>query len=256
MTMYHLLASAPFASPLNAAMMRSLGRSRAQLTRAGYALNGTPLRAKVTVSEKLFGHAATGFENFFTHASTRAEITAARLDAPIQRLVIVATPQVDLFPALWRGIASRCQIESFESHKNAIFGATRGWADLVEDLLNTIEPAEIIVIPGTPSVQEAAAELVPGAQIETDPTLDPVMPDTALSMIQRLYRQGKTLPPRQLMRLQSWHVRLPQGAPLARFTAPEIAYLNARFADDMDRLSALSRVRIAGANRCQQVAAQ
>ena len=72
MTMYHLLASAPFASPLNAAMMRSLGRSRAQLTRAGYALNGTPLHAKVTVSEKLFGHAATGFENFFANASTRA----------------------------------------------------------------------------------------------------------------------------------------------------------------------------------------
>ena len=256
MTMYHLLASAPFSTPLNASLMRSLGRSRAPLARAGYALNGDPLRAKIAVSEKLFGHAASGFENFFSHASTRAEITAARLDAPIQRLVIVATPQVDLFPALWRGIAARCQIDSFESHKNAIFGATRGWADLVEDLLNTIEPAEIIVIPGTPSVSAAAAELVPGAQIEVDASVDPVMEDTALAMIQRLYRQGKTLPPRQLLRLQAWHARLPQGAPLASFTAPEAEYLNARFEEDMDRLGALKRVRIAAYETPALLAAQ
>ncbi|WP_376872545.1 hypothetical protein [Albirhodobacter sp. R86504] len=246
MIVHHLLASAPFASPLNAALSRSLGRSRAQMARAGFALNGAPTRAKVVVSEKLFGYSASGFENFFSNAVARAAVTAGRLDGPIKRLVIQATPQSELFPALWRGIAARAQVDSFESHKDKIFGATRGWAELIEDLVNVIEPAEVVVLTGKPSQLAACAELVPGARIDIDNFEDPAMPDTALAMIQRLYTQGQVLPPRQVLRLQSWHARLPQCAPLAAFTQAEAAYLDARFADDMDRVSCLGRVRIVG----------
>lgn len=194
----------------------------------------------------LAGRAAAGMTGFFPDALARAKAYGARLGGPVDRLVIPLLPYDLYLPMLWRGLAQRRAMPDFSEMAQALIATTRGWPDVVADLVAGLQPSQTLILPAPVSAAEALAVLVPEVALVAAQSDYRDTPDTALCMLQRLYRQKVTIAPRQVARLVAFHTKLPQPAPIAAFTAAEAAALRRRFAADLDRIGALAGVKIAG----------
>lgn len=248
---HHVFAAPPQSGPLARALARTLAHHQAEVA----ALAAPRPAPCLHVEDLLPGRGIAGLEGFFPEARARAEGYRARLHGPVARLVLSVLP-LDLYlPMLWRAQALRRLMPGFDTMAPALTTCRRGWADVVADLVTALAPAETVVIPAPVDAAVALAQLMPGLSLPLPMLTATETPDTALAMLQRLYRQGVVVPPRQIARLSTYHARLPQPAPLAAFGADEAACLRTRFAADLDRIAALPGVRICG-RTVQHLAAQ
>lgn len=245
---HHIFASLPASGALAAGVARALACHPAQLAGAGYgpAVLGPVAEGGVHVDETIAGRAIAGLEGFFAQAGVRAAAYGARLNGPVARLVVPLLPYDLYFPALWRHLAARRAMPDFATLEGAIAAQRRGWVELVGELMAALQPAETVVLPAPVSVTQVLGALVPGAGL-SGPALEPctaAMPDTALAMLQRLYRAGVTVSPRQAQRLAEVHARQPQPAALAAFEPLAAAKLRRRFGADLERLGQMKGLRI------------
>lgn len=230
-SIHHIFVSFPATAGLGAHVARSLAR-------------GGERPRGVQVNEGMAGRAAVGLSGFFAQMRPRAEAFAAKLDGPVGRLVVPVLPYDSYFPALWRHQAARRAMPDFEALAPGLLGTARGWAEVVEDLIAALKPAQTILLPAPVAVDDVLSALVPEGAARATPGLDPRLPDTALAMLQRLYRSGVQLPPRQVSRLMAFHLRQPQPAPLAAFAPLDVAQLRRRYSRDLARLERLPGVRL------------
>ncbi len=243
---HQIFAALPATGSLAANVARTLAIGHRELAGAGYgaAVLGPVGGGGVHVDETICGRAAAGLDGFFAQAAARARAFAARLNGPVTRLVVPVLPYDLYFPSLWRHQAARRAMPDFASLAAQLGADPRGWVDLVEELVAALAPQEVVILPAPLRAAQVLAALVPAAGLAAQDTPPAAMPDTALAMLQRLYRSGVRISPRQAARLAEVHARQPQPAPLASFAPLEAARLRQRFGADIDRLAGLPGVRI------------
>ena len=117
---------------------------------------------------------------------------------------------------------------------------------MVAEMMAALCPREVVLLPAPVTMAQVLAALVPEAGLRAEePVQAPAhLPDTALAMLQRLFRQGVALPPRQVARLVAVHERNPQAAPIAAFAPLQAAALRRCFAAELCALAARPGVRI------------
>lgn len=254
---HHVFAALPATEGLGATVARSLAQARGPLTAAGYgpAVIGPIATGGLHVDETILGRSAAGLGGFFPQAPERARVFARKLGGPVGRLVLPVLPYDSYYPALWRHQAQRRAVEDFATLAPALAEQTRGWPDLVAGLIEALRPREVVILPAPVQAGEVLAALVPDVTLSPRPGATRDVPDTALAMLQRLYRAGATVPPQQLARLVAFHARQPQPAPLAAFSPLDSGLLRRRYQRELARLAALPGVRL-GAARSLAIAAE
>lgn len=231
-----LFLTAPGAS----ALPRQLARCLAQEREAG---------AGISVEDALMGRLPGGLSGFFSDASLRARSHAARQERPLGRLVLLLPPRDIYLPQLWRQLAQRRQMTPFAEMAETLSDERRGWHEVACEIIGALAPRETVILTRDPCAAEVLDALLPG-EGEADrlsqliaalpaPQAATQIPDTGLAMLQRLYRQGVSLSPRQSARLAAHHARQPQPDPIAAFTPEQRARLRARDAQDLQKLAAL-----------------
>ncbi|MGD9917924.1 MAG: hypothetical protein AB7U46_07880 [Paenirhodobacter sp.] len=243
---HHIFAAIPASGGLGANVARSLAQGRGLLAQAGY---GAPVLGPIAsggvhVDETIFAKPIAGLSGFFTHIQRRARHFSSNLSTPVGRLVLPVVAYDDYFPALWRHQAQRRAVEDFATLAPELAALRRGWVEIVRELIAALSPREVVILPAPTGVAEVLTALVPGAAIEARPGQGREMPDTALAMLQRLYRSGVEISPQQVARLTAFHARQPQPAPIAAFAPLEGALLRRRFQRDLATLAAMPGVRI------------
>lgn len=183
------------------------------------------------------GRLFAGMSGFYPEAGAQARALLAAPDMPVGTLALLIEPYETHFPALWRAQAWRRAVPGFDTLAPGLVTMARGWCDVVGDLRDALGPRRIVILAMPFDPARAVAALCPQAA-PPPPPVEPV-PDTALAMLQRLYRQGIRLGPRQRARLIAFHATQPQPAPLAAFTPPQAEALRARYGDDLECLAAL-----------------
>lgn len=243
---HHLFVSLPATSGLSAQVARALALGRADLAAAGYgpAVLGPVPAGGLHVDETIAGRAAAGLSGLYAQARSRAEAFGAKLGGPVGRLVVPALPYDSYFPALWRHQAARRAMPAFGELAPQLVALSRGWVDLVADLIAALNPAETVVLPAPVQASDVLDALVPEVRLSAEASTGPQVPDTALAMLQRLYRSGVCVAPKQASRLIAFHQRQPQPAPLAAFSPFEVAQLRRRYRADLARIERLPGVRI------------
>jgi len=217
---------------------------------------GPDQRGLLHVDDMLAGRAAAGMAGFVSGVRWRgSKAYGARLGGPVERLVIPLLPYDLYLPMLWRGLAQRRAMADFSEMAQDLIATPRGWSDVVADLVAGLQPRQTLILPAPASAAEALAVLVPEVDLVAAQSGYHDAPDTALRMLQRLYRQKVVIAPHQVARLVAFHAKLPQPAPIAAFTAADAAGLRRRFAADLDRIGALAGVEIAGHPK-QSIAAE
>lgn len=246
MKTHHIFASLPATSGLGAQVARALVLGRAALAEAGYgpAVLGPVAAGGVHVDETVAGRAGAGLSGFFPQAGVRARAFGTKLGGPVGRLVVPALPYDSYFPALWRHQAVRREMPAFDELAPQLLALSRGWVEVVEELIAALQPAETVVLPAPVAVADVLTALVPDVPIAAQSAPEPRLPDTGIAMLQRLYRSGTVIAPKQVQRLMAFHARQPQPAPLAAFSALETAELRRRYLDDLRRLEALPGLRL------------
>lgn len=195
-----------------------------------------------------FGRLFAGMSGFYPEAGTQARALLAAPDMPVGTLALLIEPYETHFPALWRAQAWRRAVPGFDTLAPELVTMARGWCDVVGDLRDALGPRRIVILAMPFDPARAVAALCPQAAPPPPPPVEPV-PDTALAMLQRLYRQGIRLGPRQRARLIAFHATQPQPAPLAAFTPPQAEALRARYGRDLERLAALEGAVLLGEAR-------
>ncbi|TMV90148.1 hypothetical protein FGG78_13595 [Thioclava sp. BHET1] len=257
---HHLFIASPAAGRLGPQMARTLAAGHAQLQAAGYGLPvlGPHPAGHVHLDATLIGTANCGLFHFFAKAEGRAQLFARRLGAPVSRLVIQTVPYETYYPKMWRQIAARQPLKPFEGATKRLVERARGWVEVIGDLQRALQPREIVVLPAPVTVEEGLAALVPGASLAPRLQVGPdagELSESAIAMMQRLFRANVTIEAQQLRRLQAFHNRQPQGAPIAAFDALDAAKLRRRYRQDMKAIGAMPGVRI-GADCEYAIAAQ
>jgi hypothetical protein len=171
------------------------------------------------------GRPGSALQGFFPDIAARVAALAARNPAP-GRLILSLTPYEHLLSRAWRYLAARREMPAFAELAPDLVACPRGWADVVAELHEALPAAEFLILP---------ASSMPV----------PALPDTALAMMQRLYRQGVCLPRRQMARLIDVHRKLPQAEPIAAFSRLQAVVLRSRYAEDLARIAAMPGLRIA-----------
>jgi hypothetical protein len=246
MTEHHIFSTAPGFGPLCASVARGLAQGRAELAAAGYgpAVLGPHAAGRIHLDETLMGRAAAGLTGFFPMAPLRMRRFAEKIQGPVGRLVVVVQPYDVYFPQVWRHQAQRRAMPDFADLVPALSNESRGWADIVAEMQAEFCPRELVILPTPVTPSEALAALVPGVMLALEPSGPAQVPDTGIAMLQRLFRAGVNIAPRQAQRLMSFHVQQPQPAPLAAFSVLEAARLRRRYARDLERIAAMPGVRI------------
>lgn len=246
---HHIFAALPATEGLGATVARSLAQARRPLAAAGYgpAVLGPVATGGLHVDETILGRAAAGLGGFFAQAPERARVFARKLQGPVGRLVLPVLPYDSYYPALWRHLAQRRAVEDFDTLAPELAAQARGWPDLVAGLIAALNPREVVILPAPVQAEDVLAALVPEIALSPRPGAVRDVPDTALAMLQRLYRAGATVPPQQLARLVAFHARQPQPAPLAAFSPLDSGLLRRRFRQDLARITALPGVRLGAA---------
>ena len=243
-----LFVAPPMFGPLPGAVARSLAQGQGRLGAAGLgaaALGPVP-GAGVIVDQVVFGRPVAGLMGFFAQAGARAKALAAQLETPVGRLVVPVMPLDLAYPTLWRAVAARRAVAPFAALADDMAGLARGWGAVVEEVIAALSPQEVVLLPAPVTVAQVLAALVPEAELSAEEPLHAPahLPDTALAMLQRLFRQGVALPPRQVSRLVAVHERSPQAAPIAAFAPLQAAALRRRFEDELDALAVRPGVSI------------
>ena len=243
----------PMFGPLPGAVARGLSQGQGALAAAGVgaaALGPVP-GAGVIVDQSVFGRPVAGLSGFFAQAGARAGALAAQLGAPVGRLVVPVVPLDLAYPALWRAVAARRAVAPFDALAEGLAGQARSWGAVLEEIIAALAPREVVLLPaldpgGPVTVAHVLAALVPeaGLNAEEPPHTPAHLPDTALAMLQRLFRQGVALPPRQVARLVAVHERSPQAVPIAAFAPLQAVALRRSFAAELGALAAKPGVRI------------
>lgn len=189
------------------------------LVAARYAGHGQDAR----VDSFLLGRAGAAMQGFFPEVAARAKTVVARRPSSA-KMVLVLIPYEQFLPMAWRSLAARRLMPAFADIAHGLVTCPRGWADVVADLVQVLHPAETLIL---------------SAPMQAFPAVGATLPDTALAMVQRLYRLSVNLPPRQMARLAEVHRRLPQPEPIAAFSAVQTAALRARYAADLARLATM-----------------
>lgn len=249
-TEHHLMICAPAMAGLAGQVARALAQGRDRLAEAGYgaAAIGPSASAQIHIDETLIGRVPQGLAGFFPQVGGRARDYAGRLGGPVGRLVITTLPYDLYYPMMWRFLAQRRAVQPFAEMAELLVARERGWVELVSELSAALGARETVILPAPVRGEEALAALVPGASLPMPPAAaQENVPDTGLVMLQRLYRTGATIAPRQIQRLMQFHARQPQPAPLAAFSALEAARLRRRYQADLATLAARPGVRIGAA---------
>jgi hypothetical protein len=233
------------AAPGASALPRQLARGLAQERAAG---------AGISVEDSLVGRLPGALSGFFADASLRARAFAADKNQPVGRLVVLLPGRDAYLPQIWRQLAQRRQMTAFSELAEALSDERRGWHEVVCEVIGALAPRETLILTRDPCAAEVLDALMP---VEGDaprlskllaalPAPQPatLIPDTGLAMLQRLYRQGVSLSPRQSARLAAHHARQPQPDPIAAFTPEQAARLRARDAQDLQKLAALPGVTV------------
>lgn len=233
------------AAPGASSLPRQLARCLAQERGAG---------AGIRVEDALMGRLPGGLSGFFSDASLRARSFAARQEAPVSRLVLLLPGRDTYLPHLWRLLAQRRQMVPFAEMAGALSDERRGWHEVICEVIGAVAPKETLILTRDPCAAEVLDALMPAggdtarlsqliAALPAPQTATQI-PDTGLAMLQRLYRQGVSLSPRQSARLAAHHARQPQPDPIAAFTPEQGARLRARDAQDLQKLAALPGVTV------------
>lgn len=244
--MHHIFVSLPATAGLGAQVARALVLGRADLAAAGYgsAALGQVAAGGLHVDETIAGRARAGLSGFYPLARARAEAFGARLRGPVGRLVVPALPYDSYLTALWRHQAERRAMPAFAELAPQLVALSRGWVDLVAELISALNPTETVVLPAPLRAADVLDALVPEVRLSAEASPEPQAPDTALAMLQRLYRAGVSVPPKQARRLMAFHSRQPQPAPLAAFSPFEVAQLRRRYRADLAQIAQLPGVRL------------
>ncbi|PTV94843.1 hypothetical protein C8J27_106111 [Rhodobacter aestuarii] len=242
----HLFLIPPMFDTLGSAVARSLAQGQGRLVAAGYGMAalGPVEGAGVIVDQAIFGRAGAGLKGFFPLAGARARAMAEMLDGPVGRIVVPMMALDQAYPMLWRQQAIRRVMPDFDGLGPKFCRFKRGWAEVVEDLIAAFAPEEVVVLHAPVSSAQVLSALVPDAGLAAIEPVSNVIPDTAIAMLQRLYRQGVEVPPKQVMRMIEQHQHALQPAPLAQFAPEDRAEMRRHFATEMERLAAMPHVRI------------
>jgi len=146
-------------------------------------------------------------------------------------------PYDQYFPALWRAQAQRRVVEEFATLAPGLATQERGWPDLVAELTAALSPREVVLLPAPVTARDVLEALMPGVRLIARPAQHRDFPDTALAMLQRMYRTGVQPEPQQLMRLVAYHARQPQPAPIAAFSPLDAGLQRRRFQRDLIRMA-------------------
>lgn len=254
---HHIFLSTPMTAPLMSALARSLSTGRKALRRAGHGepVLGPGASGGLHLDAAVFGSAEQGLERFFIGCGARARAFKEQLNGPVGRLVIPLAGYEAIYPHLWRDLAAAQSVAPFADLAPALADRQRGWIETISEIVAAFQPRELILLTGEVTLAEAAEALAPGAALDLAPVPVRNLPETGLAMLQRLYADGVTPPPRQIRRLMQFHARLPQAAPVAAFDPLVAVRLQRRFAHEIERFAAHPMVRIGAPPRLSVVAA-
>jgi hypothetical protein len=185
---------------------------------------------------------------FYPAARSRAEALRTALGRPVDRLVIAVVPYDALFVGAWRRFALDRLVEPFAEYATAMASFSGGWVEVVEALRDGLEARQVTVLASRPHPVEVLAHLTPGLRL-TDPAIPATAPpvtDSAVSMIQRHYRQGARFAPGQRDRILAFHARQPQTGTEQGFPGLQLADLRGRYVADLHMLERLVGVDLVG----------
>lgn len=218
---------------------RRLGKARANL--AEVLRPGRP----VILSEENIPGRMLDFHKglFFPTAPLRAGFLA-RVLAPrrVARITLVLRPYAELFVSGFRKRAEDNWQRNFRHYRHRMSEFEGGWPEVIAALQAGLDPAEIVLLEFRRRAQAAlAAEVCPGldttALVEPEADANVSLSDAALFALRERFEAGERYTPELFAEMRDRYADTPSERAFAQFTAEQKARLDARFAEDLDRLA-------------------
>lgn len=185
---------------------------------------------------------------FYPAARKRARVLGDALGRPVDRLVVTVKPYDMLFREAWQRVALDREVEPYAEFVPAMGAFAGGWVEVVEGLRDGLRARDVVVLTDHAEPTELLAHLAPGLLLgEAVPGQPvPAITDSAISMLQRHYRQGGRFAPGQRDRLLAFHAHQPQIAQESGFAGLQLADLRGRYVADIAALARMEGIRFMG----------
>lgn len=167
----------------------------------------------------------------------------------VAHMLFVIRPYAELFVSGYRKHAEDRPIGPFEEMADSLSRFQGGWPRTVQALRDKLRPDEctVVEIGRRGASRELLAELVgtkPDAFVEPDKALNVSATDAAMQALQEVYQSGGTLKRAEWKQVIERHASDTEDRGFARFDAAQKARLDARYADDLDKLRAMPEIRV------------
>lgn len=228
------------------AFAHRLGRARGNLARVL-----RPGRPLILSEENIPGRMLDFHKGlFFPTAPLRARFLAEVL-APrrVARITLVLRPYSELFVSAFRKRAEDNVQEPFSDVAGRMARFRGGWPEVIAAMRTHLRPQEIVLLDFRRRPQAVlAGEVCPRLDLSglVEPAAEAnVSPgDAALFEMQRRLVAGAVYSPQLLEELRAEYAGLRAEKPFAAFNPARKARLDARFAEDLERLAAMDRVTL------------
>jgi hypothetical protein len=212
------------------------------------------LRARSIISEE---NIPGSFNAIFADAPYRAArermaFLASALSRPVRRILFVTRSYETFFPSAYRKRCEFRKIALFSDYAPRFMEATRGWADLVEDIAAAFSPGEILVAryEDRPTHEALLHALLPEtAQMRFAPLerrFNVSATDAACRAMQAAFETNPKLSPREIRAIIHAHADDRSGPPIAEFSERDRAALRDRYTRDLDRIAKIPGVTLLG----------
>ncbi len=187
---------------------------------------------------------------FFPAARKRADVLVTGFGGAPVHVVYVLRPYAEYFLSLYRLRAQSNAIKPFEDFVPGLMRLRRGWPELVQDLQASFAPAAFTVVAYAQrgESRDLLRVLVPGledlALSEPERTVNLSATDAALQALQAIYREGVELETAEARAVVEAHRDDRRELGVAAFDPAQTAVLEARYAQDLERIGQMPGVRL------------